>query len=80
MSLDDLIAQATTRINASKCWAFYLQGEARQFVEALQELESKSPGAVNRRQVQKILMENFGVNVSRETVRNHFSRDCRCGR
>ena len=79
--LDDLIARAISRgAQTNTCWAARLEDEAKQFVEALTKIEKESPGKVNRRQVSFIMGEKFGVKISRETARNHFSGDCRCGR
>lgn len=80
MSLENLLAQATGREHGHKCWATYAQGDAKRFIEALEELEKTQPGKVNRAEVSKILQTEFGINVSRETVRNHLVGLCRCGR
>ena len=81
MSLEDLIARATAgQKPINKCWATTLEGDARLFVETLEELEAQNPGTVNRNQTRLILDEQFGIVLSRETVRNHFIRNCRCGR
>ena len=79
-TLEELIDQSTKRTATSRCWARTLEGEAAEYISALDEIEAQRRGTVNRQEVSKVLAEVFGIVLTASPVENHFGRKCRCGR
>lgn len=78
-SLDELIERALEKTNSSVCWAAKLpEGLATKYIERLEAIEHEEEGKVNKAAVARILMQEFGIRTSKETVRRHFRRECRC--
>lgn len=79
-TLEELIEQSTKHEMVSRCWARALEGEAAEYISALDEIETQKKGTVNRQEVARVLAEVFGVVITVSPVENHFGRKCRCGR
>jgi hypothetical protein len=78
--LEELIARTTRRTAYSRCWARSLEGELAQYISALEEIDKKRPGTVNRQEVQRVLAQEFALPMSSSAVENHFAGKCHCGR
>ena len=75
--IDALVASVTGRPGISKCWAQYLDGDAREFMDALEVAEDATPGSIFRKGAAD-LFATFGVETNGGHVSRHLKRDCKC--
>lgn len=58
------------------CKFVNLEGQAREFMDAMIIAEQTGGRTVNRKKVVKVLRETFGIQVSASAVRRHLKKEC----
>ena len=76
--IDALVASVTgPRPGINKCWVQYLDGDAKQFMDALEKAEDESPGGIYRKGAADVFA-TLGVDTNGGHVSRHLKRDCQC--
>ena len=65
------------RPGQAKCWANFLTGDAKKFLDALEVVEDETTGAVYRKGAADIFAE-LGVETTGAHIARHLKRDCKC--
>ncbi len=73
-----LVAKVTGRPGHAQCWAQFLTGDAKGFVDALEVVQDERPGAINRNDAVYEFGNEFGVELNSARLGYHLRRDCKC--
>jgi len=73
----DRLISTVLRNSSSACWATNLEPDTSRFVEGVRNLVLQGK-SVNFTRVRDTLYSQFGVNLSRSTVRSHIKGECSC--
>ncbi len=77
VDIASLVASVTGRPGVSKCWAQFLEGDAKKFMAALETAEDKAPGSIFRKGAADVFAE-LGVETNGGHISRHLKRDCKC--
>ncbi len=78
VDISRLVAKVTGQPGQSECWAKFLTGDPRLFLDALEEAEDERRGSVTRKDAATAFGEEFGVELNSPRLGYHLRRDCLC--
>jgi hypothetical protein len=76
-NVSELVEETFVSSTPSRCWARRLTGQAKEYIEALEERAQKGTRPVHAK-VSRILEQHFSVKIGSSAVAKHFGGGCAC--